>query len=72
MDLDYRTLSNAGFWAIGRLQTDADRERVVDALQNQNEPGSTEAELSALIRRLDPRWFLVRNVHAKPNTVLLM
>lgn len=27
MDLDYRTLSNAGFWAIGRLQRDADRER---------------------------------------------
>ena len=27
MDLDYRTLSNAGFWAVGRLQTDADRTR---------------------------------------------
>src|SRR5262245_16592548 len=32
MDLDYRTLSNAGLWCIGRLQTDADRERVLDGL----------------------------------------
>jgi hypothetical protein len=71
MDLDYRALSNAGFWAVGRLQTDADRERVVDSLTNANEAGSTAAELSALIRRLGQRWFLVRNVHATPNTALL-
>jgi hypothetical protein len=71
MDLDYRTLSNAGFWAVGRLQTDADRERVVDSLTNANEAGSTAAEIGALIRRLGPRWFLVRNVHATPNTTLL-
>ena len=32
MDLDYRALSNAGLRCIGRLQTDADRERVVDGL----------------------------------------
>jgi hypothetical protein len=32
MDLDYRALSNAGFWCIGRLQTDADRARVIDGL----------------------------------------
>lgn len=69
--LDYRTLSNAGLWAIGRLQTDADRERVVDSLTNENEPGSTSAELSNLIRRLGQRWFLVRNVHATPSTVVL-
>jgi hypothetical protein len=39
MDLDYRMLSNAGFWAVGRLQTDADRERVVESLTNVDEPG---------------------------------
>jgi hypothetical protein len=27
MDLDYRALSNAGLWCLGRLQTDADRAR---------------------------------------------
>jgi hypothetical protein len=71
MDLDYRTLSNAGFWAVGRLQTDADRERVVDSLANANEPGNSPAELSTLIRRLGKRWFLVRDVHSTPNTLLL-
>ncbi len=71
MDLDYRTLSNAGLWAIGRLQTDADRERVVDGMANESEAGSSHAELSAHVRRLSPRWFLVRNVHATPNMTLL-
>jgi hypothetical protein len=71
MDLDYRALSNAGFWAVGRLQTDADRERVVDSLANENEEGGSAAALTARIRRLAPRWFLVRNVHATPNTTLL-
>jgi uncharacterized protein DUF87 len=46
-------------------------QRVVDSLANANEPGSTAAELSALIRKLGPRWFLVRDVHATPNTILL-
>jgi len=32
MDLDYRALSNAGLWCIGRLQTDADRTRVIESL----------------------------------------
>ncbi len=32
MDLDYRALGNAGVWGVGRLQTDADRARVVDGL----------------------------------------
>jgi hypothetical protein len=71
MDLDDRTLSSAGFWAIGRLQTDADRERVVDSLTNENEPGSSAAGLANVIRRLGPRWFLVRNVHATPNTAMV-
>src|SRR5690606_39980241 len=33
MDVDYRALSNAGLWCIGRLQTDADRARLVDGLK---------------------------------------
>ncbi len=57
MDLDYRALESAGFWAVGRLQTDADRERVVDSLANANEAGSTAAEIDNVIRRLGPRWF---------------
>ncbi len=71
MDLDYRALSNAGFWAVGRLQTDADRQRVVDSLANVHEPGASPAELHTTISKLDQRWFVVRNVHQKPSTLLL-
>jgi hypothetical protein len=70
MDLDYRALSNAGFWAVGRLQTDADRARVVESLAHA-EDGSTPAELASLLRQLAPRWFLVRNVHATTQLTLL-
>jgi hypothetical protein len=33
MDLDYRALSNAGLWFLGRLQTNADRARVIEAME---------------------------------------
>ncbi len=71
MDLDYRMLSNAGFWAVGRLQTDADRDRVVESLTNVNEAGCSSKELDALVSKLAKRWFLVRNVHAEPNCRLV-
>lgn len=32
VDLDYKALSNAGTWLVGRLQTEQDRERVIDGL----------------------------------------
>ncbi len=56
---------------MGRLQTDADRERVVDSLANAHEAGGSAKEIESVIRRLGQRWFLVRNVHATPNTTLL-
>jgi hypothetical protein len=71
MDLDYRALSNAGFWAVGRLQTDADRERIVESLTNIHEPGCTPKELDATIRKLNSRWFLTRNVHQTPSIALV-
>ncbi|MEY2929340.1 MAG: hypothetical protein RL033_89, partial [Pseudomonadota bacterium] len=71
MDLDYRVLSNAGFWAVGRLQTDADRARVVESLAHAEEPGSSPAELGHLLRRIGPRWFLVRDAHASSKLALL-
>jgi len=73
MDLDYRALSNAGIWCIGRLQTDADRARVLDGLagasQNKNQ---TEADLGHYVQRLAPRWFIVKNAHAASVGALLL
>ena len=55
MDLDYRALSNAGLWCLGRLQTDADRERVIEGLANEANAGMAQAELRTLLKRLAPR-----------------
>lgn len=72
MDLDYRALSNAGLWCVGRLQTDADRERVIEGLSlNGSVDGATTAELSELAKLLAPRWFLLRDVHSKRGIQLL-
>lgn len=71
MDLDYRALSNAGVWCIGRLQTDADRERVVDALSGHGAADIAPNELTNILKMLAPRWFVLRNVHQTPPTVLL-
>jgi len=69
MDIDYKALSNAGLWFIGRLQTDADRERVVEGLMGAD-GGARELDPSALgqiIKSLPPRTFFVRDVHATPS-----
>ena len=72
MDLDYRALGNAGLWCIGRLQTDADRARVVDGLSGAGgELGTSAKELDGLIKKLSPRWFLVRNAHSKDGVVVM-
>jgi hypothetical protein len=71
-DLDYRALSNAGIWMVGRLQTDADRKRVVEAMSSDGGLEDMEPEeLSATLKLLSPRWFVMRNVHRSPSLALL-
>jgi len=69
MDLNYRALSNAGLWFIGRLQTDADRARLIDGLEGAL--GAADEDLGATLTRLAPRWFVVRNAHAKSPPILV-
>ena len=69
MDLDYRALSNAGLWFVGRLQTDADRARVIDGLEGAL--GAAGDDLGATLTRLAPRWFVVRNAHATGPPILV-
>ena len=73
MDLDYRALSNAGVWCIGRLQTDADRARVLDGLAGASQKGEdSEADLGRSVQRLAPRWFIIKNAHeASVGPILL-
>ncbi len=55
MDLDYRALSNAGTWVLGRLQTDADRARVIEGLGEK-----AKGPMSKLLQKIAARWFVVR------------
>lgn len=72
MDLDYRTLSNAGLWLVGRLQTDADRARVVEAMASEGGlDGLEPAELSDVVKALAPRWFVMRHLKRAPRLSLL-
>ena len=68
MDLDYRALGNAGTWCVGRLQTDADRARVLDGLSASDAP--LARNLSRTVQKLAPRWFLMRDLHAGPAPFL--
>ena len=68
MDLDYRALSNAGMWWVGRLQTDADRTRVVEGLAGA--AGIQRDDLALQLKALPPRWFVMRDVHASQETML--
>ncbi len=71
MDLDYRALSNAGLWCLGRLQTDADRARVLDGLVNEAAQGEGADELGEILKNLRPRWFVVRDAHSRDGSVFL-
>jgi len=72
MDLDYRAFSNAGLWFVGRLQTDADRARVVEAMTGAGGPDSVEpGALADLVKLLAPRWFVLQNMRRPPVTLLL-
>lgn len=63
VDLDYKGLSNAGTWFIGRLQTERDKARVIDGLLSGAAAGMEKSRLEALLANLAPRVFLMRSVH---------
>lgn len=69
VDLDYKGLSNAGTWFIGRLQTERDKARVLDGLMSAGGDGLDRGKLEALIANLQPRTFLMRN--ARENEPVL-
>ncbi|MEM8922289.1 MAG: DUF87 domain-containing protein [Actinomycetota bacterium] len=63
VDLDYKAISNAGTWMIGRLQTEQDKARLVDGLRSAD--GSTDlAKVEATIANLDKRQFLLRTTRS--------
>jgi flagellar motility protein MotE (MotC chaperone) len=62
VDLDYKALSNAGTWVIGKLQTEQDKARLLDGLEGAA-PGVNRNAFDRMISLLDKRVFLLHNVH---------
>ncbi len=68
VDLDYKAMSNAGTWCIGRLQTERDKARIVEALQS----ATGEADVAALddaISGLDKRQFMLHSTRESAPTM---
>lgn len=62
VDVDYKALSNAGTWFIGKLQTEQDKNRLLDGLEGAA-PGLDRKTYDKMISALDKRVFLLHNVH---------
>ena len=66
VDIDYKGLTNAGTWFIGKLQTERDKMRLMDGLQSAAaESGSALniKRIDQLISSLSSRVFVMHNVH---------
>jgi hypothetical protein len=64
VDLDYKGLANTGTWFLGRLQTERDKDRVLEGLEG---AGShfDRGEMDKMLAGLGKRVFLMNNVHEK-------
>jgi hypothetical protein len=66
VDLDYKGLSNAGTWFLGRLQTERDKARMIEGLEGANAAAGKKfdrAAMEATLAGLGNRVFLMNNVH---------
>ena len=66
VDLDYKGLANAGTWFIGRLQTERDKDRLLEGLEGVaagTEAGFDRQKMEETLAGLGKRVFLMYNVH---------
>ncbi len=63
VDIDYKGLSNAGTWLVGRLQTERDKERLLDGLQGASDGAFDRSATDKMLSGLGKRVFLINNVH---------
>jgi hypothetical protein len=72
VDLDYKGLSNAGTWFLGRLQTERDKARVMEGLEGASAQAGASfnrQEMEAALAALGNRVFLMNNVHENAPVV---
>jgi len=73
VDLDYKALSNAGTWFLGRLQTERDKARVLDGLEGASASAGhsfDRAAIERILSGLGNRCFLMNNVHEDAPVVI--
>ncbi len=71
-DLDYKGLANTGTWFLGRLQTERDKERVLEGLEGAAVAKNSRfdrAGLGQLLSGMGNRVFLMNNVHDDEPTI---
>ncbi len=69
VDVDYKALSNAGTWLVGRLQTEQDKNRLMDGLSSATGGVDVNA-VSTAISGLGKRQFLMRRSGKDAPTVM--
>jgi hypothetical protein len=73
VDLDYKALSNAGTWFLGRLQTERDKMRVLDGLEGASSQAGAKFDrqkVERILSGLGNRVFLLNNVHEDAPVVM--
>ena len=73
VDLDYKGLANTGTWFLGRLQTERDKQRVLEGLEGAAATQSAKfdrKQMGELLAGLTSRVFLMNNVHEDAPVVL--
>ncbi len=68
VDLDYKVISNAGTWMLGRLQTERDKARVLEGLRSASGAVDVDA-IDALLTNLRKREFVLRSARSAEPVV---
>lgn len=72
VDLDYKGLTNAGTWFIGKLQAERDKARLMEGLKGALAAAGSatdSAMLDTIISSLDSRVFLLHDINLKAPVV---
>jgi hypothetical protein len=64
VDIDYKAMSNAGTWIIGRLQTENDKKRILEGIPN------SALDLDTIISNLEKRQFMMHLAKKGTQTIL--
>jgi hypothetical protein len=68
VDLDYKLMSNAGTWMVGRLQTERDKARIIEGLRSASGDVDVNA-WDARIGQLGKRQFLLKSAKSAAPTL---